>query len=90
MFFPAAQSQTISMHAGVKLYVVTDIYDFNEFNQVNMAVTPIRYKIPYIGRPHLTQNIPRQYEGLVVCDHGSPVDGLRWFCSGSVDITRRW
>ncbi|KAI3412731.1 Rhomboid domain-containing protein [Psidium guajava] len=55
-----------------------------------MAVTPIRYKIPYIGRPHLTLNIPRQCEGPSACDRGSMVDGSRWFRSGSVDIGRGW
>ncbi|XP_030536705.1 RHOMBOID-like protein 9, chloroplastic isoform X2 [Rhodamnia argentea] len=59
-------------------------------DMVNMAVTPIRYKIPYIGRPHLSRNIPRHREGLFVCDPGSTVHGLRWFSSGSVDIGRRW
>ncbi|KAF8011329.1 hypothetical protein BT93_J1819 [Corymbia citriodora subsp. variegata] len=57
---------------------------------VNMAVTPIRYKIPYVGRSPPTRNIPRQCHGLSVCDHGSTIDGPRWFCSGSVDISRGW
>lgn len=76
------------MQAVVMFYVVTDIYDFNEFNQVSMAVTPIRYKIPYIGQPPLTWNNPRQCHGLFMCDHGSMVDGSRWSCSGAVDTNR--
>ncbi|XP_030452174.1 RHOMBOID-like protein 9, chloroplastic isoform X2 [Syzygium oleosum] len=53
-----------------------------------MAVTPIRYKIPYIGRPPLTWNNPRQCHGLFMCDHCSMVDGSRWSCSGAVDTNR--
>lgn len=55
-----------------------------------MAVTPVRYKIPYICRPPLTRNIARQCHGLFMCDHSSTRDGPRWFCSGSVDISRGW